>query len=767
MLKKYLVLIILIFTTASAAFAQTTTSLTLGYPGHWGHLSYTITGATLDAPTGSDPAGGRFVGGRQYKGFLTGNTLTVSGNAISDNTSGGPGSGDYYELVVTVTAGKQNKEYSYIAPKGEKLSKPFSLSVPIDPGATSGGFSIRLIEQNANYGPHGWAVSGSLTKPISVAPVGPRPTAAKPEYRISVTKFGDDFKHHPLEFEIYVTRDNKPVANAPVTFDVTGGSKALNDNFLVLDRQSNQWKVVGRDKIYGITSAKALRTGQDGKISIHFLADFERMRLLNVSFPFSITLTAFCKPDGEDKELSGTANIDAKHVAYARAAYFQLGDITYAERINPLNDKLTRNKRVERYSWSNVVTEYSGSSSDIYDRISMNGKPYQPPNEDAQYWLPLDDDALLRMDYTPRGPVMASYQRTSWLPPLASGIALEIEWIDGTQGQFSIHNDDNSDRAIIAVRIPNSAGRIQGLTGERVVYFAMAQTVENAGEFVARRALLATFATPAGAAAVEVGWFLYEIVDKTKDAADFLKALTGGEVDLGGGGTFIRLKSEVAQYPNPNGGMTLYTFEGSPSVYDSQRKAFTAKAGQAIDFKIGGAVSTPVFRDPPASAKANLRLLGRTTTSGLSVKYDTDRTARPAASPTAPLIASQEKTVFDSINGSGVGNQPTAPATFIIRQPHVITSIMTYHWNDGRGTRAGTIALRDVAGRLFGSWAVAGSPGQRGVPNAVWIATPNVTLPAGEYTIIDSEPSTWSQNSASGNRGMSAVKGYLPLPTHF
>ena len=125
-----------------------------------------------------------------------------------------------------------------------------------------------------------------------------------------------------------------------------------------------------------------------------------------------------------------------------------------------------------------------------------------------------------------------------------------------------------------------------------------------------------------------------------------------------------------------------------------------------------------------------------------------------------PLIASQEKTVFDSVNGSGVGNQPTAPATFTLRQPHVITSIMTYHWNDGRGTRAGTIALRDANGRTYGPWPVAGSPGQGGVPNAVWIAEPNVTLPAGEYTIIDSEPSTWSQNSASGNRGMSAVKGY-------
>jgi hypothetical protein len=131
--------------------------------------------------------------------------------------------------------------------------------------------------------------------------------------------------------------------------------------------------------------------------------------------------------------------------------------------------------------------------------------------------------------------------------------------------------------------------------------------------------------------------------------------------------------------------------------------------------------------------------------------------------PTPTLPAGNERAVFDSMNGYGVGNGPTAPATFTIGQPHVLTSITTYHWNDGRGTQAGTIGLRDAAGRVFGPWAVAGSPGQGGVPNAFWMAQLNITLPAGTYTIIDSEPATWSQNSQSGNRGMSTVKGYLTM----
>ncbi|MBK8303498.1 MAG: hypothetical protein WBC19_07635 [Pyrinomonadaceae bacterium] len=150
------------------------TSLTLELPGYWGHLSYTITGARLDPPTGGDRGN---VAGRQYTGELTGSTLTVSGKAVSDNPSSGPGSMDYYEIVVSVAAGKEKKEYGYIAQKGEKLNKSFSLSVPVTPGAT-GSFSISLMEQNANYGPHGWVVGGNLGAAKAVSNSNEKPLTA-------------------------------------------------------------------------------------------------------------------------------------------------------------------------------------------------------------------------------------------------------------------------------------------------------------------------------------------------------------------------------------------------------------------------------------------------------------------------------------------------------------------------------------------------------------------------------------------------------------
>jgi hypothetical protein len=117
-----------------------------------------------------------------------------------------------------------------------------------------------------------------------------------------------------------------------------------------------------------------------------------------------------------------------------------------------------------------------------------------------------------------------------------------------------------------------------------------------------------------------------------------------------------------------------------------------------------------------------------------------------------------ETTIFSNNNIYGVSNGGTSPV-FVLDRPAVITQIMNYHWNNGRGSRLGTIGLRDSSGRLLGTWAVTGSPGQGGVPNANWTATPNVKLPAGEYTVVDSDPATWSQNSQTDGKGMSVIKG--------
>lgn len=121
----------------------------------------------------------------------------------------------------------------------------------------------------------------------------------------------------------------------------------------------------------------------------------------------------------------------------------------------------------------------------------------------------------------------------------------------------------------------------------------------------------------------------------------------------------------------------------------------------------------------------------------------------------------QPKVLFDNGNISGVYNLPTRPTTFSLNQAATITSIVNYHWNDGRGKPStGTISLRDASGHTHGPWSTTGTSGQGGVPNASWTAKPNIHLPAGSYTVIDSDPASWSQNSGSRGAGISRVEGY-------
>jgi hypothetical protein len=135
----------------------------------------------------------------------------------------------------------------------------------------------------------------------------------------------------------------------------------------------------------------------------------------------------------------------------------------------------------------------------------------------------------------------------------------------------------------------------------------------------------------------------------------------------------------------------------------------------------------------------------------------------PTATDTAsvPAPTGKPNVVFDNGNIGGVDNKPTRATTFSISQTRTITKIVDYHWNNGRGTsQTGSIALRDAQGRTWGPWRTSGTPGQGGVPNAYWTATPNVQLPPGNYTVIDSDPATWAQNSGSQGAGHTRIEGH-------
>lgn len=131
----------------------------------------------------------------------------------------------------------------------------------------------------------------------------------------------------------------------------------------------------------------------------------------------------------------------------------------------------------------------------------------------------------------------------------------------------------------------------------------------------------------------------------------------------------------------------------------------------------------------------------------------------PGADAATPATV-KSAVLFDNGNIAGVDNGPSLPTSFTLNTAHVITLIQDYHWNSARGATPGSIGLRDANGRVYGPWQSVGSPGQGGVPNAYWTVRPDITLPAGAYSVIDSHPASWSRNSGSQQRGFTRVEGY-------
>jgi uncharacterized membrane protein len=131
---------------------------------------------------------------------------------------------------------------------------------------------------------------------------------------------------------------------------------------------------------------------------------------------------------------------------------------------------------------------------------------------------------------------------------------------------------------------------------------------------------------------------------------------------------------------------------------------------------------------------------------------------------TAAVIPVAGRELFNNWNKDVVANGPRRVTQFSLSAPTPVREIMTYHWNDGRGQAAGTIALYAADGRIFGPWRTIGTSGTGGAQNVNWIASPNITLPAGTYTVVDSDIATWSCNAGSGGAGFTIVSGGEDAP---
>jgi len=117
-----------------------------------------------------------------------------------------------------------------------------------------------------------------------------------------------------------------------------------------------------------------------------------------------------------------------------------------------------------------------------------------------------------------------------------------------------------------------------------------------------------------------------------------------------------------------------------------------------------------------------------------------------------------EVVIYRNDNGSSVSGGPRSPTTFTIPVGHKLAAIRTYHYNNGQGKPGGTIMLRHSDGRQFGPWSTSVES------RFYWVAKPNASIPPGTFTVIDSDPASWSNNSSSGNAGFVIVNGMPRLP---
>jgi hypothetical protein len=100
-------------------------------------------------------------------------------------------------------------------------------------------------------------------------------------------------------------------------------------------------------------------------------------------------------------------------------------------------------------------------------------------------------------------------------------------------------------------------------------------------------------------------------------------------------------------------------------------------------------------------------------------------------------------------------NNPSFPCAFVITEPMMVTKIMDYHINNGKGAKPGMIGLQEHGGTWYGSWHAYGQSVNE-IPNAIWVVTPNFEIPAGSYQVRDNETSTLSADA--NNRAICEVK---------
>ena len=110
-------------------------------------------------------------------------------------------------------------------------------------------------------------------------------------------------------------------------------------------------------------------------------------------------------------------------------------------------------------------------------------------------------------------------------------------------------------------------------------------------------------------------------------------------------------------------------------------------------------------------------------------------------------------------NNNGVLNGPPSEYTiFSVDETVQVTYLDCYHYNNGHGVSyPGTLTLVSNDGGRYGPFQMISSEKN----NVIWNYVPydgEIILPPGSYTVMDSDPDTWSNNAGSEYAGFFGIK---------
>jgi hypothetical protein len=234
------------------------------------------------------------------------------------------------------------------------------------------------------------------------------------------------------------------------------------------------------------------------------------------------------------------------------------------------------------------------------------------------------------------------------------------------------------------------------------------------------------------------------------------------------------IKAEPDGRVKPGGGQSLYVEryqddhsleQGGATMASGTWKWSVTGPAEATIVSDGGARAHWTAPQTEGTYRIRARVSGKTPmTLGTNIKVTTKKLEIKHSSTGAPIVEEgKEKApagtpvkVLDTGNVYGIRKGGKAPS-FTLDKPGTVVDITNYHFIDGGGPAPGTISLKSADGKTFGPWPCVGIDGQGAVKNAFWRATPNAALPAGTYTVVDSDPGTWSTNDAAKGIGFSTV----------